>query len=375
MNELKIKGREVRKALASKYQQLVQKASKIAILVPDFSPYSGNGRVADVQAEELIRKGKRVTIFSLRAGMRPESAELKVIGMPKNLLLGRIYSILFPLDIIKIARWLPTFKDYDLIISHFYPMNWLAYLAKKLYKVKYIYWYHGIVTPPSLYPHLYERLNVWFDIFSTKLTVKNVDLAVSVSRSAAKEFKTYTGLDSEVIYNKPDLRKFHKGLDGSTLRKKLNLGSAPVILNVGLLSPVKGAHLLIRAFQIIKREIPEAILIFVGKPNFTYYFKQLKRMSDDSVIFAGFVPDEELPQYYAMCDVYATCSLWEAHNNPILEAQACGKPVIAFDFDWAREEVDENGILVEKGNVEKFAEACIKKLKEVRPDLKLGGRR
>jgi len=88
-------------------------------------------------------------------------------------------------------------------------------------------------------------------------------------------------------------------------------------------------------------------------------------MADSSVIFAGFVSDEELPYYYAACDVYATGSLWEANNVPVLEAQASGKPIVAFDFNFFAEELGDNDILVDRGNVEKFAEACILKLREL----------
>jgi 1,2-diacylglycerol 3-alpha-glucosyltransferase len=50
----------------------------------------------------------------------------------------------------------------------------------------------------------------------------------------------------------------------------------------------------------------------------------------------------------------------------LAEAQACGKPVVAFDMGPHPEVINENGILVETGNIEKFAEACIEKLKQVR---------
>jgi len=110
-------------------------------------------------------------------------------------------------------------------------------------------------------------------------------------------------------------------------------------------------------------------LVIVGRHTYDYYSKELKEKCDSSVIFAGYVPDEELPQYYAMCDIYATCSLWETYNIPLAEAQICGKTVVAFDIGPHREVIDENGVLVEKGNIEKFAEACIHKLREVRGDL------
>lgn len=342
--------------------------SKIAILVPNFSEYSGDARVAELQAEELAKEGNDVVIFALRANIKPKKAKLFVIGMPKNLFWERFYRLIFPLDLIKTFRWLPKLKDFDLIISHLYPMNWLAYLAKKVYGIKYVYWYHGYPTP-ELFPHLYERIIMKISIFLTKFTVQNVDHAVSVSKSAQKEFKRYTGLDSEVIYNKPDLERFYEGIDGSEIRKKHGLGDDPVLINVGRVCPQKGAHLLVEAFTLVKKKIPNVKLVIVGKHTYDYYSNELKEKCDNSVIFAGYVSDEELPQYYAMCDVYATCSLWEAHNVPVIEVQACGKSVVAFDFEFFKEEVNEDGILVEKRNIEKFAEACIKKIREVRGDL------
>ena len=337
---------------------------KIAILVPSFTKHSGDARVAELQAEELSDKNNKVGIFTFDADIQPKKAELFIIGMPKSLFFQRIYRLIFPIEIPKTVKWVHKLKNFDLIISHNYPMNWLAYLAKYIYKIKYTYWYHGIPYP-DLFPKLYERIYIRIFIFLTKITVQNVDHAVSVSESAQKELKKITGLDSEVIYNKADTIRFHKGIEGSRIRKKYNLDNDPVILYVGKIAPQKGVHLLIEAFNLVKQKVPSAQLVIIGKPTYDYYSKQLKEKCDDSVIFAGYVSDEELSQYYAMCDVYATCSLWEAHNVPVLEVQACGKPVVAFDIGPFKEGVDKNGILVEKGNVEKFAEACITKLHEV----------
>ena len=80
-------------------------------------------------------------------------------------------------------------------------------------------------------------------------------------------------------------------------------------------------------------------------------------MSDDSVIFAGFISDEEMASHYAISNVYATCSLWEGFNLPIIEAQSLHIPVVAFDLGPHPEVINEKGILVEPKNTEKFAEA------------------
>jgi 1,2-diacylglycerol 3-alpha-glucosyltransferase len=130
--------------------------------------------------------------------------------------------------------------------------------------------------------------------------------------------------------------------------------------------PSKGMHLLIDAFHRIKAEIPRAKLIIVGKPAYPGYEKTLHRIADDAVIFAGEVSDEELPYYYAACDVYATASLLEGFNIPLVEAQACGKPVVAFDTGPHPEVVDDGktGILVPLCDTSSLSSAIIKLLQD-----------
>ncbi len=341
---------------------------KIAILAPTFFTNDGGGRFAGRQAKQFVQAGHQVTIFTLGADITPEDAELKIMGMPESLFWQRIYRLIFPLDVFKIFHWLPKLKDYDRMIVQYYPMTCLAYLAKRFYKVKYTFWYHGIM-PPRLFPSLYERIYMRLWILLTRLTVRNVDDAVAVSKYGQKELKRYTGLDSTVEYARIDANRFHSGINGSEIREKYNIGIAPLILTVGALRPVKGVHLLIQAFHLVRQELPDARLIIVGSHDFDYYSKQLKEMAGDGVTFAGVVSDEELPQLYAACDVYSTGSQWEIHNAPVLEAQACGKPLVAFDIEPFQEEVKEGDVLVEEGNVTEFARACIRKLRQVRPDL------
>lgn len=338
---------------------------RIAILVPNFIEQDGGAMVAKAQAEELAGEGNYVAVFTLAAGMKPKNADLLVMGMPKSLFWQRIYRLVFPLDIFKTLRWLPKLKSFDQTIAHLYPMTWLSCWAKKVYKVRYTFWFHGM-EDPKLFPHLHERIYTRIQIFLTRRTVRNADRAVSVSKFAQTKLKEYTGLESEVVYNKVDDTKFHRGIDGSEVRQKYELGNAPIILNVGRLVPQKGGHLLIQAFYLIKEEIPQAKLIMVGDLAFDYYTEKLKKMSDNSVIFAGHASHEDMPYYYAACDIYATCSLFETYNLPLVEAQFCGKPVVAFDNTAFEETVDENGILVETGNIERFAQACIEKLAQVR---------
>ena len=341
---------------------------KVAILVPNYVEYSGDARVAQYQTKELIEKGHSVSVFALAADMGGNGARIFVMGMPKNLLWQRVYRLLLPLNLLLLLRWIPKLRNYDVVIAHLYPMTWIAYLARKIYHNNYVFWFHG-VEDHRIFPNFYERIYMRLHLALTYFTIRNANRIVSVSNFAKKTLKEFTGLDSEVIYNKVDLKRFHRGVNGRKMRQRLNLGDAPVFLFVGRLAPQKGIHLLIQAFGIIREKYPTAKLVLAGDPTFKYYIDELKSVTDDAVIFVGHVSTEEIPYYYGMCDVYTTCSLWENHNLPVLEAQTCGKPIVAFDIEAFQEVASPDDMLVEKGNVDKFAEACIEIIKRTRKDI------
>src|SRR3989344_3960633 len=331
---------------------------KIAILTPTFNYHSGIDRVVQQQAEDYARKGSKVTVIALEADIKPKGYSIDIIGTPKNPTLQRLHRLLFFLDFGKM-QYYKKLADYDIVISHFYPMNWLAYKAKKHFKVKYIYFNHGINTEEtgSQLQKIYMKI---FSFFNS-MTLKNTDEVFSVSKYLQQILKKESGIDSKVAYNKIDTKKFNPKVSGDNIRKKYNLHGKKVLLYVGRIAPHKGVHLLIEVFKTIKSKIPGALLLIVGKPTFSNYFNKLKKTAGDGVIFAGVVNDNDLPNHYAACDVYATASLWEGFDLPVAEAQACGKRVVAFNIG-SHPEIIKKGILVEKGDVGKLAEAAIRAL-------------
>ena len=138
--------------------------------------------------------------------------------------------------------------------------------------------------------------------------------------------------------------------------KEYNLQNKKVFLYVGRLATSKRVDLLIKMFKREKNEHPEYKLLIVGKPTFKRYFKKLLSMADEDIIFTGFVEDKDLPAYYAVADVYVTASIDEGFNLPALEAQACNKPVVAFDVG-ANKELIKKGILVPEGDIQGFTNA------------------
>jgi 1,2-diacylglycerol 3-alpha-glucosyltransferase len=333
---------------------------KVAILTPTFHPYSGIDRVVELQAEDYAEKGHGVTVIAFDASIKGKGYKVVSLGMTSSPLLQRIYRLLFFLDRKALNNY-KMLKCYDKVIAHFYPMTWLAYEAKKYYGIRYVYWDHGVNTtglldsiPQKLYMWLFKMLNNW--------TLRNVDEAYSVSKYLSNELWEQSKIKSKVVYNIIDKKRFSKHVSGSASRKKFGLQGKKVILYVGRLAPHKGIHTLIEAFANVKAWMPDATLLIVGKETFKGYASRLRNLlmkkGLKDVVFAGFVDDKDLPQYYAACDVYATCSQWEGFNLPVAEAQACGKPVVAFDIGSHREVV-KKGKLIRKNDIGAFSKALI----------------
>lgn len=331
---------------------------KIAILTPTFSKFSGIDRLVEIKYKDFIKKGHKVDIFAFSASIKPKKAGLYLLGMPKIPFLERLYRLLMFLDIKKTEKYAKILRNYDIVISHLYPMNIIAYKAKKKNKrLKYIYHNAGVGITET-YSFLEKTYLKIFNYLTNK-TIKNADEVISISNFLRKELKKQTGIDSKVEYIPVDKKRFHKGIDNKKIRKKYNIRNEPILLYVGRISPHKGIHLLIESFKIVQKKYPETKLIIIGKHTFPNYSKKLRKMANKNVIFTGFVPDEELPYYYAACDIYTTASLWEGFDIPITEADYMGKPTVAFNVG-SHPEVIKKGALVEKNNIKEFSKAIIK---------------
>ena len=337
---------------------------KIAILTPTFSQFSGIDRVVENEAKELYKEGNSVTIFCFKAKIKTKYAKVIEIGMPKNSTLERLYRLFFFIDIFKIKKVINFLKTFDKVICHQYPMTLIGSKAKNKFGISYTYHDAGIASP-ELFSNFLERFYMkLFKTFTIK-TVRNADNAISISKFLSEVLEKETGLKSIVEYVKIDKERFKKGISGELIRTRFNLKDDPLCLYVGRLSPHKGVDLLIEAFNIVLKEIPIAKLLIVGKRTFGTYGNYLeslvKKVNKDSIIFTGFVKDEEMPLFYSAANLYTTASLWEGFDMPIVEAAACGKSSIAFDIG-AHREVIKNGTLITKRDIKGFANAIISEL-------------
>ncbi|MBU0597836.1 glycosyltransferase family 4 protein [Patescibacteria group bacterium] len=331
---------------------------RIALLTPTFSKFSGIDRVVENQFRKLTQEGNEVVVMTLEADINDEDIKVITIKSLRGQFLHRLYRLIFFLDFRKIKKSAEQLKDFNVIYSHQYPMNLIAMRAKKKYGIKFIYYNHGIASLKT-FTSLIDKLYIQLIKSLSNWTVKKSDKVISISKYLRDVLKREIGIESEVVYNLVDKERFNSSISGLVVKKKYSLESTPVVLYVGRISPHKGIHLLIKSFNIVLDKIPNAKLLIVGKKTFNNYARKLETLAEKSVIFAGYVKDDELPFYYAACDVYATASLWEGFDLPIAEAQACGKPVVAYNLCSHPEIINKNGTLVKPKDINSFAKAII----------------
>ncbi len=167
---------------------------------------------------------------------------------------------------------------------------------------------------------------------------------------------------------------------GQELRPQL---IGPYLLYVGNAYPHKNLEGLLRAFQELHRRRPELKLVLVGRPDFFYQRLQKlattlglwrpgqKSVQANAVIFAGYVPDEQLDQLFRQAKAYIFPSFYEGFGLPPLEAMSAGCPVVSSKRASLPEVLGPAAVYFDPKNKEELIEAVLKVLddKNLRQEL------
>jgi glycosyltransferase involved in cell wall biosynthesis len=153
---------------------------------------------------------------------------------------------------------------------------------------------------------------------------------------------------------------------GDKLQARMSLGIAndyPLIVSVGMLVHGKGHHLLVRALARLRNQIPAARVVLVGAAAHERHYPRFlnKLIADlglgDAVTLAGSQSPEQVANWLRAADVFALPTFDEGCCNAILEAMACGLPVITTPVgdNAALVSAPQRGLIVPVDNVEKLA--------------------
>ncbi|WP_230740905.1 glycosyltransferase family 4 protein [Methanooceanicella nereidis] len=236
-----------------------------------------------------------------------------------------------------------------------------VHLAKRYNPALKLLWvYHG-QTPAVFLPGIKERLLMRARKAAYLFSMKRSDLVQADSEYISSELSGF-GVDPARIIAMPigvDISRFSSG-KGDMVREKYGIGGRFLILYVGRLAALKRVDELIRAVSMMA---DDASLIIVGggpeRPALESLSKELN--VDGRVKFAGRVGDDELPDYYAACDVWATASRHEGFCVPIIEAMASEKPVVVPGVTAMPETAGAAGLVYTPGDLDALA-AHIKRL-------------
>lgn len=323
------------------------------------------GSGIDVVIYELakrISKNHDVVVFTFDSSYSNENFKIEIIKLP---LKSKVTTTaLAPLFIHKVIKTRVKFEKFDVINTHIYPAN---IISMKLKNPLNIVTEWGSASH-KLFTNIEEKAYIKFAGLMNKYAAKYADQVIVpsdfVKRWVDKKYRissTKMFLDGINF----DLFKNTKISYNSIYTKYPSLENNKIILFVGRIFPSKNIETLIKAFKIVNRKIPDTRLVIVGEKNrYINYYKRLHQLVKnidltDMVIFTGVVPWEDLPTYYLLCDVYATCSLWEGFLRA--EAYAMKKPIVAFDVAAMKETVinGKTGLLVKEQTPMAFADALI----------------
>jgi len=334
---------------------------KLCIVVPYFTPYVRGNEYG--LAESLTKLGYDVTVIASRGKAPREIVKLSITNY-------QLRSASEKYDFNFKVKYLPTILDigenpvvsgldlegYDVaLLQEDYPfICHKAYREAKKHGIKTI-----LSSERTYYP---EGLKGVFLKILDK--VKNEELRERVNVltahcSAAKDF-----MERELRV-KREVKVIHVGVDTVLFKPMERTGEYLAegkfkILTVARLHRYKGLEYLIEAMQLL-REVPEVKLYILGKgpeeenlQNLVNEFGLERRVE----FIREAIPNYEMPFLYSECDVYVQPSIIEPYGIAVLEAMACGKPVVGTKVGGIQDTIKdgETGFLVEPGNADEVAD-------------------
>lgn len=209
----------------------------------------------------------------------------------------------------------------------------------------------------TLFPEFHHQTNILRTRYGILYASIHADHIISISDSTKRDFLNlykYPDKDVSTIHLAYNASIFYQEKDESiieTTKEKYNIDS-PYILSLSTLEPRKNLSSLLKAFNQFNNENPgkDLKLVLVGRKGWKY--KELFENVEDKVIFTGFVPDEDLSALYSGALFFCYISFYEGFGLPVLEAMACGTPVIYGDNSSMPEIAGDAGIAVEVTDID-----------------------
>ncbi len=200
--------------------------------------------------------------------------------------------------------------------------------------------------------------------------IKRADIVIAVSEYVKRKIVEYYGIEEErvkVVYPGVDRRFKVFSVEFNVDKSRRSGFSSPYIFTVATSFKRKNLKRLVNAFAILIGSEKDLLLVVAGSSDIEQpLLNESKRYGiEKNVHFAGYCDPESLAYLYNNAELFVFPSLYEGFGLPVIEAMACGCPVITSNVSALPEVSGDAALLVDPYDVEQLAETMKKVLKAV----------
>ena len=219
-------------------------------------------------------------------------------------------------------------------------------------------------------PENFPRFHLLFLRSIIYLSAKSADQVITISEHVKRDIARHYNLaasDIYVTYCAVDRAAFHRRspVEVLSVRKRYNLPER-FILYIASSLPHKNYERLFTAFKRVRDEELGIKLVLVGARDYggDVILKKISELGlEDDTLFLGWLPFEDIPAIYSASDLFVFPSLHEGFGIPVVEAMACGVPVVCSDIEPLREVAGDAAVFVDPLSPDKIAEGIQNVLK------------
>ena len=211
-------------------------------------------------------------------------------------------------------------------------------------------------------PAHHKLLNRWYLNLTMPLYCRRATHVIAISECTRRDLVAAYGLPPEkvTVVHEAAAPHFRPQPPEAVVAVRTRYGlPARYLLFAGTIEPRKNLARLLEAFEVIQAEGLSDGLVIVGRKGWLYgdFFARLEQSPvRDAVFFPGYVPDDDLPAIYTGAQALVFPSLYEGVGLPVLEAMACGVPVVASNASSIPEVGGEAALYFDPTNVEAMIE-------------------
>jgi glycosyltransferase involved in cell wall biosynthesis len=233
-------------------------------------------------------------------------------------------------------------------------------------------------------PETTTRYNLFVQTMCARRAIADADCAIVISRTTQDELIQALGVPREktqLVY--PGVDDRYQAQDqvkaAEYISRKYGVPRR-YLATVGIVHPRKNQQFLVKVLGILKKngqlDCPLLVVGPMGWKNSPLFREiQAAGLTESDIRFLGYIPDEDMPLFYAGAQVFLFPTLYEGFGLPPIEAMACGAPVIASDSPCMPEVLGDAAILESLTSPERFATSIVRVLSDdqVRDALRTKG--